>query len=63
MLRYRERLHFESSLPRHYAFIKSLVEHGLADVTVTGTCVENGMAARLSLTSVSTTSTAIICAS
>jgi dTDP-6-deoxy-L-talose 4-dehydrogenase (NAD+) len=42
--RYRERFHFESNLPRHYAFIKNLVEHGLADVTVTGTCFEYGMA-------------------
>jgi dTDP-6-deoxy-L-talose 4-dehydrogenase (NAD+) len=42
--RYRERFHFESNLPRHYAFIKNLVEHGLADVTVAGTCFEYGMA-------------------
>jgi dTDP-6-deoxy-L-talose 4-dehydrogenase (NAD+) len=41
--RYRERFHFESNLPRHYAFIKNLVEHGLADVTVAGTCFEYGM--------------------
>ena len=41
--RYRERFHFETNLPRHYAFIKNLVSQGLADVTVAGTCFEYGM--------------------
>jgi len=42
--RYRESFHFESNLPRHYAFIKNLALHGLTDVTVAGTCLEYGMA-------------------
>ena len=41
--RYRECFHFESNLPRHYAFVKNLVSHGLADVTIAGTCLEYGM--------------------
>lgn len=41
--RYRERFHFEANLPRHYAFIRNLVTHGLTDVTVAGTCLEYGM--------------------
>ncbi len=41
--RYRERFHFESVLPRHYAFLKNFIEHGLTDVTVAGTCFEYGM--------------------
>jgi len=41
--RYRECFHFETNLPRHYAFIKNLVVHGLSDVTVAGTCMEYGM--------------------
>ena len=41
--RYREGFHFETNLPRHYAFVKNLVCHGLTDVTVAGTCFEYGM--------------------
>jgi dTDP-6-deoxy-L-talose 4-dehydrogenase (NAD+) len=40
---YRESFHFEANLPRHYAFIKNLIGHGLTDVTVAGTCLEYGM--------------------
>jgi len=34
--------HFECELPKHYAFIRSLVEFGLKSVVVTGTCLEYG---------------------
>lgn len=40
---YKALFHFEVNLPRHYAFIKNLVENGIADITVTGTCFEYGM--------------------
>ena len=41
--RYRERFHFEENLPRHYSFLKNLLTHGLADLTVAGTCFEYGL--------------------
>ncbi|MFZ1530376.1 MAG: NAD-dependent epimerase/dehydratase family protein [Ferruginibacter sp.] len=40
---YKAAFHLEENLPRHYAFIKNLVTHGLRDMTVTGTCFEYGM--------------------
>lgn len=40
---YRSRHHFESELPRHYDFLKSLVDHGLPALLVAGTCFEYGM--------------------
>jgi dTDP-6-deoxy-L-talose 4-dehydrogenase (NAD+) len=40
---YKSLFHFEQNLPRHYRFLKSLVENGCRDVTVTGTCFEYGM--------------------
>lgn len=40
---YRELFHFEENLPRHYRFLKNLIEHGLSDVTVAGSCLEYGM--------------------
>ena len=40
---YKSLFHFEENLPRHYNFIKNLVQHGLSDITVTGTCFEYGM--------------------
>jgi dTDP-6-deoxy-L-talose 4-dehydrogenase (NAD+) len=33
----------EENLPRHYNFIKNLVQHGLKDIAITGTCFEYGM--------------------
>lgn len=35
--------HFESELPSHYGFLKTLVEAGLSSLMVTGTCYEYGM--------------------
>ncbi|MBA2500878.1 MAG: NAD(P)-dependent oxidoreductase [Chitinophagaceae bacterium] len=40
---YKSLFHFEENLPRHYTFIKNLVQHGLSDITITGTCFEYGM--------------------
>jgi len=40
---YKERFHFETNLPAHYHFIKSLVEQGVSQVMVAGTCFEYGM--------------------
>jgi len=40
---YRSRHHFESELPRQYAFLRSLVEAGLPALVVTGTCFEYGL--------------------
>jgi nucleoside-diphosphate-sugar epimerase len=40
---YKAAFHLETNLPRHYAFLKNLIEHGLQDITVTGTCFEYGM--------------------
>lgn len=35
--------HFESELPKHYHFLKSLVLAGLPALVITGTCLEYGM--------------------
>jgi nucleoside-diphosphate-sugar epimerase len=35
--------HFESALPAHYAFVKSVVGTGVRHVLVTGTCFEYGL--------------------
>jgi nucleoside-diphosphate-sugar epimerase len=40
---YKSDFHLEKNLPRHYTFIKNLVQHGLKDINVTGTCFEYGM--------------------
>lgn len=40
---YTSLFHFENNLPSHYQFIKNMVERGLKDVAVTGTCFEYGM--------------------
>lgn len=40
---YKAAFHLEDNLPRHYSFLKNCIEHGLNDVTVTGTCFEYGM--------------------
>ena len=39
---YLSRHHFECELPRHYQFLKRMVEGGLKSVLVTGTCFEYG---------------------
>lgn len=40
---YKSDFHLDINLPRHFSFIKNMVQHGLADVAVTGTCFEYGM--------------------
>ncbi|MEP6675269.1 MAG: NAD(P)-dependent oxidoreductase [Ferruginibacter sp.] len=40
---YKETFHVQENLPRHFNFLKNLLEHGLKDITVTGTCFEYGM--------------------
>jgi nucleoside-diphosphate-sugar epimerase len=40
---YKSAFHQEENLPRHYLFLENLVQHGLSDITVTGTCFEYGM--------------------
>ena len=40
---YKETFHIEENLPRHLAFLNNLVNNGLKDLLVTGTCFEYGM--------------------
>lgn len=40
---YKGLFHLEKNLFSNYCFIKNMVEHGLKDVAVTGTCLEYGM--------------------
>lgn len=40
---YKSGFHLEENLPRHYTFLKKLIQQGLNDVTVAGTCLEYGM--------------------
>ncbi|MDQ6756639.1 MAG: NAD(P)-dependent oxidoreductase [Bacteroidota bacterium] len=40
---YKEKFHVEKNLPSHSAFLKNMVENGLQNVVVTGTCFEYGM--------------------
>lgn len=40
---YQAHLHFESTLPAHYAFLKRLLAHGLQHLLVAGTCFEYGV--------------------
>lgn len=40
---YKAAFHIEDNLPRHFSFLKNCIEHGLTDVTITGTCFEYGM--------------------
>lgn len=40
---YKEAFHISENLPRHYAFLRNLVQNGLKDITVTGTCFEYGL--------------------
>lgn len=39
---YKDLFHFETELPAQYAFLKSMIESGLPDLTVAGTCFEYG---------------------
>jgi dTDP-6-deoxy-L-talose 4-dehydrogenase (NAD+) len=40
---YNAAFHNTINLPRHITFLKSLLDNGLTDLTVTGTCLEYGM--------------------
>jgi nucleoside-diphosphate-sugar epimerase len=40
---YRSLFHFETNLPSHYRFLKTVVTAGTAHVLVTGTCLEYGL--------------------
>ena len=40
---YKESFHLEENLPRHLAFLTNLINNGLTNLTVTGTCFEYGM--------------------
>jgi len=40
---YRAAFHEAVNLPRHTAFLTNLVQNGLTDITVTGTCFEYGL--------------------
>ncbi len=40
---YKQSFHTEVNLPRHRSFLQNMIEHGLSDLTVTGTCFEYGM--------------------
>jgi len=40
---YKSDFHLEVNYPRHLAFLKNMADHGLMDITVTGTCLEYGM--------------------
>jgi len=40
---YRSLFHFEENLPKQYFFLKKIIETGLKDLTVAGTCFEYGM--------------------
>ena len=40
---YKASFHTEINLPRHLNFLRNLIQNGLKDLTVTGTCFEYGM--------------------
>jgi nucleoside-diphosphate-sugar epimerase len=40
---YKEAFHTEENLPRHFAFIKNLIDNRQQHITITGTCFEYGM--------------------
>jgi dTDP-6-deoxy-L-talose 4-dehydrogenase (NAD+) len=40
---YRSSFHIEVNLPRHVAFLRNMLENGLKDLTVSGTCLEYGL--------------------
>ena len=40
---YKEKFHLEKNLPSHSAFLKNMVDNGLRNLAVTGTCFEYGM--------------------
>lgn len=40
---YNQKFHLTENLPRHTLFLKNIVENGLKDITVVGTCLEYGL--------------------
>ena len=40
---YKEKFHLEKNLPSHSVFLKNIVDNGLQNLVVTGTCFEYGM--------------------
>ncbi len=40
---YKEAFHLEKNLPSHTAFLKNMIDNGLQNVVITGTCFEYGM--------------------
>ncbi len=40
---YKDLFHFERNLTTNYYFLKNMIEHGLKDLSVIGTCFEYGM--------------------
>jgi dTDP-6-deoxy-L-talose 4-dehydrogenase (NAD+) len=40
---YNSILHTEKNLPVNYYFIKNMIQNGLSDITITGTCFEYGL--------------------
>jgi len=40
---YKSSFHLEKNLPKHKNFLQNLIEYGLKDLTVTGTCLEYGL--------------------
>src|SRR5450631_671391 len=35
---YKAAFHVEANLPRHFSFLKNLLQNGITDVNITGTC-------------------------
>lgn len=40
---YNEDFHVSENLPKHFSFLKNIIENGLKSLTVTGTCLEYGL--------------------
>jgi len=40
---YKAAFHYDINLPRHFSFLSNILRHGLASLSVTGTCFEYGM--------------------
>ena len=40
---YKAEFHLQDNLPGHFSFLKNLIDHGLRDITITGTCFEYGL--------------------
>ncbi len=40
---YKAAFHVEENLPRHYFFLNNMIDHGLTDLSISGTCFEYGL--------------------